>query len=68
MEVTQAAVETGMWMLYEVDQGRTKLTYRPKRRRPIKEYLRLQRRFAQLTARDVQQVQRQVDGAWRGFR
>jgi pyruvate ferredoxin oxidoreductase beta subunit len=68
MEVTQAAVETGMWMLYEVDQGRTKLTYRPKRRRPIKEYLQLQRRFAQLTARDVQQVQRQVDGAWRGFR
>jgi pyruvate ferredoxin oxidoreductase beta subunit len=68
MEVTGAAVETGMWMLYEIDQGRTTLTYRPRRRRPVKEYLGLQRRFGHLTPRDVQRVQKQVDGGWRGFK
>ncbi|MFQ5961689.1 MAG: thiamine pyrophosphate-dependent enzyme [Candidatus Methylomirabilales bacterium] len=65
IEVTQAAVETGLWVLYEIDQGRMKLTYRPKRRRPVKEYLVLQRRFAHLTPRDVHLLQKRVDGGWR---
>lgn len=65
MAVTQAAVETGMWLLYDVDQGRMKLSYRPKRRRPVKEYLKLQRRFGHLTPREVQFLQKQVDWGWR---
>jgi pyruvate ferredoxin oxidoreductase beta subunit len=68
VEVARAAVETRMWMLYEVDQGRMKLSYRPKRRRPVKEYLRLQRRFAHLIPREVQRLQKQVDVGWRALR
>ncbi len=68
MEVTRAAVETGMWMLYDIDQGRMKLTYRPKRKRPVTEYLRLQRRFEHLSPRDVRLLQKQVDVGWRVLR
>lgn len=66
--VTRAAVETGMWMLYEIEDGRVTLTYRPKRRRPVGEYLRLQRRFAHLGPRDAQLLQKQVDVGWKGIR
>lgn len=68
IEVTRAAVETGMWMLYEIDRGRMKLTYRPRRRRPVKEYVALQRRFAHLSPREVQSMQRHVDEGWRTVR
>ncbi|MFQ5846081.1 MAG: thiamine pyrophosphate-dependent enzyme [Candidatus Methylomirabilales bacterium] len=64
MEVARAAVETGMWMLYEVEQGRMRLTYRPKRRRPVTEYVGLQRRFTRLTPREIQLLQRRVDESW----
>ena len=57
-----------MWILYEFDQGRMKLTFRPKRRRPVKEYVGLQRRFGHLTPREVQILQKKVDRDWRGLR
>lgn len=68
VDVTRAAVESGVWMLYEIDQGRMKLTYRPKRRRPVTEYLRRQRRFGHLSPREVQRLQTQVDGGWRALK
>ncbi|MFQ5882884.1 MAG: thiamine pyrophosphate-dependent enzyme [Candidatus Methylomirabilales bacterium] len=68
IDVARAAVETGVWMLYEIDHGRMKLTYRPKKRRPIQEYLRLQRRFAGLKPSEIRFLQRQVDGSWRALR
>ncbi len=66
IEVTRAAVESGLWRLYEVEGGRLRVTYRPSRRRPVREYLAAQRRFAHLRPRDVQALQRQVDASWRG--
>ncbi len=68
IEVTRAAVETGLWRLYEVEGGRLRVTYRPRPRRPVREYLAAQRRFAHLRPRDVQALQRQVDASWRGAR
>jgi pyruvate ferredoxin oxidoreductase beta subunit len=67
IQVTQAAVETGMWMLYEITDGKMKLTYRPRRRRPVKDYLTLQRRFAALRPREVQSLQRRIDQTWRAL-
>ncbi|MBI3003259.1 MAG: pyruvate synthase subunit beta [candidate division NC10 bacterium] len=68
LDVTRLAVETGLWMLYEVDGGKWRVSHRPKRRRPVREYLSLQRRFAALRPREMQALQRRVDGAWRGVR
>jgi pyruvate ferredoxin oxidoreductase beta subunit len=66
--VTASAVEAGLWILYEVVGGKRRLTYRPERRRPIREYLALQRRFDGLRPREIQALQKQVDAAWRAVR
>jgi pyruvate ferredoxin oxidoreductase beta subunit len=68
IDVTRVAVETGLWMLTEVNRGKRRVTYRPKRRRPIREYLALQRRFEGLRPREIQSLQKQVDAAWREIR
>ena len=68
MEVTKAAVETCVWPLYEVVEGEYHLTYRPKNKLPVEEYLKLQGRFAHMFKPGnewmIQQVQQEVDRNW----
>ncbi len=46
MELAKVAVETNFWPLFEVENGRYRLTYKPKEpRTPIAEWLKPQRRF-----------------------
>ena len=53
VEVGRLAVETGMWRLYEIENGAGKrLTYRPQPRKPVTEYLKVQGRFSHLKAAD----------------
>jgi len=66
LEVARQAVETGLWRLYAAERGRVRITHRPRRRRPVREYLAGQRRFAQVRPNDARALQRQVDAAWRG--
>ncbi len=47
-EISQLAVDTCMWPLYEVDHGEWKLSYTPKEKKPIEEYLEPQGRFRHL--------------------
>ncbi len=44
-EICKLAVETCVWPLYEVIDGVWHLSYEPKNKRPVEEYLRLQGRF-----------------------
>lgn len=74
VEVGRRAVQTGMWVLFEVDHGRFRLS-RPSaplteksRRRPIEEYLRMQGRFSRLTPRDVEALQAWVDESWENYK
>ncbi|MGZ4359988.1 MAG: thiamine pyrophosphate-dependent enzyme [Gaiellaceae bacterium] len=64
-----AAVESLFWPLYEVADGRFKLTYRPKHPIPIEDWLRGQTRFRHLLAPEnagvLEDIQRQVDREWR---
>jgi pyruvate ferredoxin oxidoreductase beta subunit len=66
--VSSLAVETRFWPLYEVVDGRYRLTYEPPEYVPIEEWLRPQGRFKHLTGpehRDaVEAIQRQVDAEW----
>ena len=68
MEVTEAAVETGMWMLYEIEDGRLRITRRiePENRLPVEEYLNLQGRFKHLKAKpeEIQKIQEHIDSEW----
>jgi pyruvate ferredoxin oxidoreductase beta subunit len=66
--ISQLAVETRFWPLYEVVDGRYRLTYEPREHVPVIEWLRPQGRFAHLLAperaADVQEIQRTVDEDW----
>ena len=48
MEIAKAAVETNFWPLFEVENGKYKLNYEPKERKPIDEFLKGQKRFKHL--------------------
>ena len=64
IEVARLAVETGIWILYEVDRGVHRVTYRPPKRRPVKEYIRIQGRFSEVTDEQIEALQNWVDREW----
>jgi len=64
MEISKLAVETGMWTLYEVENGEANVTYKPKKMAPLTDYLKLQGRFAHMTPEDVNSLQRWVCEKW----
>ena len=45
MKICKLAVDTCVWPLYEVIDGEWKLSYEPKRKLPIEDYIKLQGRF-----------------------
>ncbi len=51
--IAKTAVQTGMWVLYEVVNGEMNLTYHVRSRRPVKDYLRAQGRFRHLSDEDI---------------
>ena len=68
IEIARLAVETGLWILYEVDHGSLKVNFRPEKRRPIEDYLRPQGRFRELSQKDIQSIQDRIDNRWRDMR
>ncbi|MFC1920317.1 thiamine pyrophosphate-dependent enzyme [Chloroflexota bacterium] len=69
VEVGRLAVETGMWKLFETENGtKTKLTYKPESRRPVTDYLEAQGRFSRLEKKDIEIIQKDVDKECRKFR
>ncbi len=54
------AVETGIFPLYEVEDGKYKLNYEPAKLRPVKDYLKLQGRFRHLSEELIKQIQDRV--------
>lgn len=66
--ISHLAVETRFWPLYEVVDGRYRLTYEPREHVPVIEWLRPQGRFAHLLApecaADVQEIQDQIEADW----
>ncbi len=67
VKLARLAVETCYWPLYEVENGVWKLNLKP-RKRPLEEYLKLQKRFAHLFAPEnkplLDDLQRMVDERW----
>jgi pyruvate ferredoxin oxidoreductase beta subunit len=61
IELGRLAVETGSWILYEIEEGEFKVTYRPIQRRAVKEYLNAQKRFKHLTELEKERIQSHVD-------
>jgi pyruvate/2-oxoacid:ferredoxin oxidoreductase beta subunit len=63
-ELARLAVETGMWSLYEIENGETTITYRPKEMLPVENYLKLQGRFKHMTKEDIDTLQRWLCKRW----
>jgi pyruvate ferredoxin oxidoreductase beta subunit len=68
VEITQLAVDTCYWPLYEVEDGQWRLTYKPKEKLPVAEWLKRQGRFRHLLREEnqalVDQFQADVDRRW----
>ncbi|MBC7190604.1 pyruvate ferredoxin oxidoreductase [Candidatus Aerophobetes bacterium] len=67
IEVAKLAVLTGFWPLYEVENGRYKITYRPKTKKPVVEFLKMQGRFRHLLREENKPVVERMEAeikAW----
>lgn len=68
IEIARVAVDTCHWPLYEVDEGKYKLNYKPREKKPIEEFLKLQGRFRHLLRPEnsqlVETIQAHVDQMW----
>lgn len=58
------AVDTGMFPLYEVEDGQRYTLNQTAKSRPVKEYLTMQKRYRHLTAEELDEVQASVDRSW----
>ncbi len=70
-ELGELAVETGIWPLYEIEEGKLKMYGKSKhiargvmQRRPVDDYLLRQGRFAHFTQEDIDYFQAKVDEMW----
>ncbi|MDI9624249.1 MAG: pyruvate synthase subunit PorB [Methanothermobacter sp.] len=61
IEIGRLAVETGAWLLYEIEEGEFRVTYRPIQRKPVTEYLDAQRRFKHLKEKEKAKIQEYID-------
>ncbi|MCK5237232.1 MAG: pyruvate ferredoxin oxidoreductase [Deltaproteobacteria bacterium] len=68
METAKLAVETCYWPIYEIDEGVLKVNYKPKEKKPIEEWLKLQGRFKHLFKEEnkglLKEFQDRIDLEW----
>lgn len=68
LEISKLAVDTCVWPLYEVVNGEWKLTYKPKEKLPVEEWLKPQGRFKHLFEKNnahlLEDLQAEVDKRW----
>jgi pyruvate ferredoxin oxidoreductase beta subunit len=64
IQVAKLAVQTGMWVLYEVEDGIFKRTMTPELK-PIDEYLKLQGRFKHLKPETIKIIQERINASWK---
>jgi len=68
MEITKLAVETNFWPLYEIEDGEYHITYKPKKVKPVIDWLEPQGRFKHLfheKNKDIlDEIQEHVDKRW----
>lgn len=68
MDIIKLAVETCFWPLYEVENGKYKINYKPKNKLPVEEFLKPQARFKHMLKPGnewmIEDVQAEVDNRW----
>ena len=68
MQYSKIAVESKFWPLYEIENGKVKVNYKPSKDVPVTEFLKGQGRFRHLFKPEnkdmIERIQRHVDGMW----
>ena len=65
IELARLATETLMFPLLEVFDGERYVVSKPRRVKPVSEYITLQGRFRHLKDKDIERMQRETDRNWR---
>ncbi len=61
IEIGRLAVQTGIFPLYEIENGEYKLSVNPPKLKPVQDYLKLQGRFRHLSEETITEIQQRVD-------
>jgi len=61
VRIGRLAIETGIFPLYEVENGEYKLNFKFPQLRPITDYMKLQGRFRHLSEKTIKEIQHRVD-------
>lgn len=68
MEICRQAVKTCFWPLYEVENGKWTLNYKPKEKMPLRDWIKRQARFSHLFKPEhewvIEELQAEVDRNW----
>ena len=68
MTINKLAVETCYWPLYEIENGKYRITYKPAKKLPIEEFLKPQKRFRHMFKPGnewmIKEFQEEVDRRW----
>jgi pyruvate ferredoxin oxidoreductase beta subunit len=64
IEVGRLAVQTGMFPLYEVENGKHKINVHPEKLKPVTDYMKLQGRYRHLSEADIAKIQQRVNEDW----
>ena len=66
--ICKMAVDTCVWPMYEIDHGQWRLTYEPKHKLPVEEFMKLQGRFRHCfqpgNEWTIEEAQKYVDEKW----
>ena len=68
MQINKLAADTCYWPLYEIENGKYKINYKPAKKLPVEEFLKPQRRFKHLFKPGnewmIEEFQNEVDRRW----
>jgi len=64
IHVARLAVQSGVFPLYEVEDGARYTLNDPPKSLPVRDYLRTQRRYEHLDEAKVEELQREIDAGW----
>jgi pyruvate ferredoxin oxidoreductase beta subunit len=68
LDFARGAVDTGLWILAEYEDGRYHINKTPRRFKPVADHLAQQKRFAHLGSADISAIERERDARWKRLR
>ncbi|MBW2998323.1 pyruvate ferredoxin oxidoreductase [Candidatus Woesearchaeota archaeon] len=63
-KVNVLAVDTCFWPIYEIENGEMSL-HIPKDKLPVEEFLKIQKRFSNLSKEQIKEIQNKIDSDWK---